>query len=374
MRFLMQGVVRGTEPLPTSEEVALLRGEVLTIENNLKQALKFDVASKPVKVKQEEALQVADKILHQLRVLAEIQNSEATQDITEDNTHGTSCSNPAAIEPCDSSQFNIETDAKTRNTDKQLPKTEDSLRVDSSMYNKTEQKDVDTLNLQECHQLSHGDIHFIQEEDRQENDTHDETIGECDPTFAKEGYFHEQVNTTAKISDISAACISKSPKVDTSLQIQNIQGNCSTFKSKENTQLLISKGRDTCCSYSAEKSDLLISKELPIYTDDSRETDFTSTDKASSPEQNKEEVSKVQLEYQQLISLIKMSSEMSRSQAKENRKVTDYVWRGGPLKLTGILLPKSSELAPIDDLPPNFWDDPQAPIPEEWANMLEWDE
>lgn len=81
---------------------------------------------------------------------------------------------------------------------------------------------------------------------------------------------------------------------------------------------------------------------------------------------------KAVMEYKEIVSKIRESA--TARIAGKQAEVYDSVWRGGPLKFTAVLLPKRSELHPIDDLPPNFWEDPNAPIPEEWISLLDWDD
>lgn len=120
--------------------------------------------------------------------------------------------------------------------------------------------------------------------------------------------------------------------------------------------------------------------QLPNCYVDNQNIDFEEVDIQEVDPQKQEEQQQwhidpeKQAEYQHIVTLIrnKTAATLKAKQERENRE--NFIWKGGPLKLTGILLPKQSELEPIDHLPPNFWDDPQAPIPDEWVRIIDWDD
>lgn len=84
-----------------------------------------------------------------------------------------------------------------------------------------------------------------------------------------------------------------------------------------------------------------------------------------------------QEEYQHIVGLIKSKAVATLTKKtftnNSSAQGNDFTCETSRM-LTGILLPKRSELEPIVDFPENFWGNPQAPVPGEWIDILEWDD
>ncbi|KAJ1527598.1 hypothetical protein ONE63_007561 [Megalurothrips usitatus] len=373
LRFSMQDILGGRAALPAAEQVAAMRQEVLAIIDRMKQAARSEgPQGSRARHKREQAEQVADKLLHQFHVINESQQEScvATEGFTQSNPQVMSWSDTVLKDPC-----NIPAIESTKGTEQpNLEKHNLSAgslcsQNISSQRNyvkkrgrKSGKKKGNKKNSRSCSTVTQ-EVNIGAADHEIE-----ESSGTCHNASSKQD---NDVSTSAP--HYKATCTNETPlnRVFTEVALKCVP------TVSELTHIVSCDNNNNCPQANTESSEIcgasIAENSQPA---DSSVHDFVETENqlnidaenvTLSVETNKN--AEEQAEFQEIVKLIKI-----KAANPEDRHTEDFIWRGGPLKLTSVLLPRRSEFAQIDNLPPNFWDNPQAPIPEEWISMLDWDD
>ncbi|XP_034248368.1 uncharacterized protein LOC117649587 [Thrips palmi] len=366
LRFRMHDIIGGKEALPTAQEVESLRQEVLVIIGNMEQSepirIFFFNPLKQAHIRKQEARQVADKLLHQLRVIAEVQSQS-----NDDTDCTTSCHNTNVELPFQSLSIDPTLESKVSPQEKKTgvhPITSQNLK-NENIPKKSVKEKKQKCEKQKTDSKKAGD-YLKQSEENSVGTSNDVEVN----------------HDSAK--NVWRSCITPlyDKRTDTEGQLgvviveeteENLHEETVTDRCTEIPQTEIFSEAVLSNTVSSEENK--ISASFPSMTDNRK--DSTSSKPVCEPQTEEIDPAK-QEEYQYIVGLIKSkaatSLTMKTLENDDTAQEIDFTCSSGPMMLTGILLPKQSELEPILNLPENFWGNPQAPIPEEWINMLEWED
>lgn len=302
-------------------------------------------------IKRQEGRQVADKILHQLQVIEASYESQLNEGVLSDGATYTSWSNPTIEIPLQSLPIDSNAESKF------CPPEEKRATATRGKENtKSASKEKQQKSCKQKKGPKKTKAHLTQE---------------------------SQENTAGMNNDSTAniwqSCIisSNSVKTDTNRKfgITFVEETEEIYQETATDTLIEIPQTENHEDTNYSVADIYKETKVPSVADNSRDqaTQTISYNERVESHTVEKDPAK-QEEYELIVGLIKSKAATTlKTTTFGNNIAQENNFDFDPMKLTGILLPKQSELEPILDFPDNFWGNPKARIPDEWVSMLEWD-